>query len=121
LGGRGDCLSRSKIRTPNPPLSLEEKMLHEVMNVNCNREENWFSAICDVSVSHPCPPGSSGQLTEFDKAIKRYIDKKEKKIFLIYREVQIGAVAKSYMMKGFQIKDEMRKYLVMYEEAVGHI
>jgi hypothetical protein len=30
----------------------------------------------------------------------------------------MGAVAKSNMMKGFLIYEEMRKYLVMYEEAV---
>ncbi len=40
-----------------------------------------------------------------------YTDKKEKKIFLIYREIQMGAVAKSYMRKGFPIYEEMRKYL----------
>jgi hypothetical protein len=45
------------------------------------REENWFSAVCDVRVSHPCPPGSSGQWTEFDRAIKRYADKKRKENF----------------------------------------
>ncbi len=48
-------------------------------------------------------------------------DKKEKKIFLIYKEIQIGSVAKSYMRKGFLIYEEMRKYLVIYEEAVRHI
>jgi hypothetical protein len=31
------------------------------------------------------------------------------------------AVAKSYMRKGFLIYEEMRKYLVIYEEAVSHI
>jgi hypothetical protein len=48
-----------------------------------------------------------------------YTDKKEKKIFLIYKEIQKGAVAKSYicMRKGFLIYEEMRKYLVIYEEA----
>jgi hypothetical protein len=30
-------------------------------------------------------------------------DKKENKIFLIYKEIQSGAVAKSYMRKGFLI------------------
>jgi hypothetical protein len=30
-------------------------------------------------------------------------DKKENKIFLIYREIHSGAVAKSYMRKGFLI------------------
>ncbi len=33
----------------------------------------------------------------------------------------MGAVAKSYMRKGFLIYVEMRKYLVIYEEAVSHI
>jgi hypothetical protein len=39
-----------------------------------------------------------------------YIDKKENLIFLIYKEIQIGAVAKSYMRKGFLIDEEMPKY-----------
>jgi hypothetical protein len=30
-----------------------------------------------------------------------YTDKKEKKIFLIYREIQMGLGPKSYMRKGF--------------------
>jgi hypothetical protein len=30
-------------------------------------------------------------------------DKKENKVFLIYKEFQMGSVAKSYMMKGFLI------------------
>jgi hypothetical protein len=33
-------------------------------------------------------------------------DKKEDKVFLKYKEIQMGAVAKSYMKKGFR----MRKY-----------
>jgi len=48
-------------------------------------------------------------------------DKKEKQIFLIYKEIQSGAVAKSYMRKGFLIYEEMRKYFPIYEEAVSHI
>ncbi len=51
----------------------------------------------------------------------QYTDKKEKKIFLKYKEIQNGAVAKSYTTKGFLIYEEMRKYFVMYEEAVSHI
>jgi hypothetical protein len=50
-----------------------------------------------------------------------YTDKKENKIFLVYREIQSGAVAKSYMRKGFLIYGEMRKYFPIYEEAVSHI
>jgi hypothetical protein len=47
-----------------------------------------------------------------------HTDKKENKIFLIYKEILIEAVAKSYMWKGFQIYEEMRKYLVTYEVLV---
>ncbi len=36
-------------------------------------------------------------------------------IFLIYKESQSGAVAKSYMRKGFLIYEEMRKYFPKYE------
>ncbi len=43
------------------------------------------------------------------------------RIHHIYKEIQIGAVAKSYMRKGFLIYEEMRKYLIIYEEAVSHI
>jgi hypothetical protein len=50
-----------------------------------------------------------------------YTDKKENQIFLIYREIQSGAVARSYMRKGFLIYEEMRKYFPIYEEAVSHI
>jgi hypothetical protein len=53
-------------------------------------------------------------------------DKKENKIFLIYKEIQSGAVAKSYMRKGFLIYEEMRKYssymrrpLVIYDFATA--
>jgi hypothetical protein len=35
---------------------------------------------------------------------------KRKSNFLIYKEIQSGAVAKSYMRKGFLIYEEMRKY-----------
>jgi hypothetical protein len=50
-----------------------------------------------------------------------YTDKKLNQIFLIYKEIQSGAVAKSYMRKGFLICEEMHKNLTIYEEAVSHI
>ncbi len=54
--------------------------------------------------------------------IRACTDKKEKKIFLIYKEIQMGSVAKSHMRKGFLIYEEMRKYLTIYEEeAVSHL
>ncbi len=50
-------------------------------------------------------------------------DKKEKKIFLIYMEIQSGAVAKSYMYMsmGFLIYEEMCKYFPICEEAVSQL
>ncbi len=39
-----------------------------------------------------------------------HADKKENKTFLIYREIQIGSGAKSYMRKCFLIHEEMHKY-----------
>jgi hypothetical protein len=47
--------------------------------------------------------------------------KNESQIFLISKEIQSGAVAKSYVRKGFLIYEEMRKYFPIYEEAVSHI
>ncbi len=48
-----------------------------------------------------------------------YTDKKENQIFLIYKEIQSGAVAKSYMRKGFLIYEEMRKYFPIYVDCGG--
>jgi hypothetical protein len=49
--------------------------------------------------------------------------KKERKFssYITYKEIHLGAVAKSYMRKGFLIYDEMYKYFVIYEEAGSHI
>ncbi len=50
-----------------------------------------------------------------------FTDKKEEINVLIYKEIQNGSGAKSYMRKGFLIYKKMRKYLTIYEEAVSHI
>ncbi len=50
-----------------------------------------------------------------------YTYKKEKKIFLIYKKILMGSVAKSYMRKDVLIYEGMRKYLTTYEVAVIHI
>jgi hypothetical protein len=42
--------------------------------------------------------------------VRKYTDKKENQIFLIYKEIQNGAVAKSYMTNG----------LLIYEEIFAH-
>ncbi len=49
-------------------------------------------------------------------------DKKEKKFFLIQNIIKFRmdrVQTKSYMRKSFIIYEEMRKYLVLYEEAVS--
>ncbi len=53
------------------------------------------------------------------QSVARYTDKKV--IFLIYKEILNGAVAKSYIRKGFLMYEEMRKYLTIYEEGVSYI
>jgi hypothetical protein len=42
-------------------------------------------------------------------------------MFLIYKEIQIGSGAKSYMRYGFPMYEEMHKFFTIYEEAVSHI
>ncbi len=54
------------------------------------------------------------------KKVRWHTDKEENQIFLIFKEIQSGAVTKSYMRKGFLIYEEMRKYSTIYEEAVSH-
>jgi hypothetical protein len=39
-----------------------------------------------------------------------HTDKKENKIVIIYKEIQMGSGAKSYMRKGILIYEEMHKY-----------
>jgi hypothetical protein len=43
-----------------------------------------------------------------------YTDKKENKIFLIYKEIQNGAVAKSYMTNGLIICGEIFAHFLIY-------
>jgi hypothetical protein len=76
------------------------------------------NSICHFTSSQNTNKAVKSQFATFE-----HTDKKENKIFLIYKEIQKGAVAKSYMRKGFLIYEKMRKYLVIdeIEEAVSHI
>jgi hypothetical protein len=38
----------------------------------------------------------------------------------MYKEIQSGAVAKTYMRQGFLIYEELLKYFPIYEEAASH-
>jgi hypothetical protein len=48
-------------------------------------------------------------------------DKKENKIFLKYKEIQSGAVAKSYMTNGLPIFTEIFAHVLTYLEALPQI
>jgi hypothetical protein len=51
------------------------------------------------------------QVTRALKIFTSCTDKKENEIFLIYQEIQMGSVAKSYIWNGFRIYEEkMRKH-----------
>jgi hypothetical protein len=50
-----------------------------------------------------------------------YTVKKENQIFLIYKEIQNGAVAKSYMTSGLLICGEIFAHFLIYWEALTHI
>ncbi len=52
---------------------------------------------------------------------KCYIDKKENQIFLIYKEIQIGAVAKSYLTNGLLIYGKIFAHFLIYYEVLPHI
>ena len=43
-----------------------------------------------------------------------YTDKSENKIFLIYKEIQNGAVAKTYMTNGLIIYGEIFSHFLIY-------
>jgi hypothetical protein len=44
----------------------------------------------------------------------RHTDKKENQIFLIYKQIQSGAVAKSYMTKGLLIYGDIFAHFLIY-------
>jgi hypothetical protein len=45
---------------------------------------------------------------------EKYTDKKENQIFPIYKEIQSGAVAKSYMTNGLLIYGEIFAHFLIY-------
>jgi hypothetical protein len=49
------------------------------------------------------------------------LKKKKINFFPKYKEIHSGAVAKSYMSKGFPIYQEMGKYFPIYKEAVSYM
>ena len=68
-----------------------------------NHAQKLVSVTCLIRAQAP-----SSSLCPF------YTDKKEKKIFLIYEEIQNGAVAKSYMTNDLLIYGEIFAHFLMY-------
>ena len=64
-----------------------------------------FVVVCAEAI----PPEDRLRILDKLRQGDRYTDKKENQIFLIYKKIQSGAVAKSYMWKGFLNYEEMRK------------
>jgi hypothetical protein len=64
-----------------------------------------------VSAAHGCVARQKQTIVREENIIpqgffylnRKHTDKKENKIFLIYKEIQSGALAKSYIRKGFLI------------------
>jgi hypothetical protein len=48
-------------------------------------------------------------------------EKKENKIFLIYKKIQKGAVEKSNMTNGLLVHDKIFPHFLIYQEAFLHI
>jgi hypothetical protein len=94
------------------------------LNTNCSRDMQSLDP--DLVIPNPRPSSLQAPIDRFlnDKkpstSAAIYTDKKEKKIFLIYKDIQKGSVAKSYMRKCFLIYEEVRKYLTICEEVVSH-
>ncbi len=66
--------------------------------------------VCKDRIPIPVVLNTCVLLQENDSGLSSYTDKKENKIFLIYKEIQNGVVAKSYMTNGLLIQF-MGKYL----------
>ncbi len=86
--------------------------------VLCGFNSQQGPSLCSLSASTPCctvfnsttSMSTYATVDAFLTSLYLRTDKKENQIFLIYKEIQSGAVAKSYMWKGFLIYEEMRKY-----------
>jgi hypothetical protein len=84
-----------------------------------------FSVLCTFSkilVRATAAAAAAGitRSSQMSSSLPGHTDKKNQ-IFLIYKEIKSGTVAKSCMRKGFLIYEELRKYFIIYEEAASQI
>ncbi len=69
----------------------------------------------NTPVCHGSKESTLGSQFNWSNNTVYFTDKTENKIFLIYKEIQSGAVAKSYMKNGFLIYEEVS---VPFSEAL---
>ncbi len=55
------------------------------------------------------------------ESVRQEVSALKTKFSSLYKEIQMGSGATSYMRKVFLIYEEMHKYLTTYEEAVSHM
>jgi hypothetical protein len=60
-------------------------------------------------------------MSSFHSVLRLYTDKKEKKIFLVYTEIQKKSVAKPYMTNGLLIYGSLFSHFLIYSEALPHL
>ncbi len=85
--------------------------------------------LCDITTYRPTGNFSSSTLFAY---IRDYVElfrrtlyictliKKKTKFSIIYKEIQMGSGAKSFMRKGFLLYEEMLKFFLINREAVSH-
>jgi hypothetical protein len=83
----------------------------KILSVALRSQKIWGESHTENNISFLGLKGSLSYVCKLCTLIK-----KVNQIFLIYKEIQSGAAAKSYMRKGFLIYEEMRKYFPIYEE-----
>ncbi len=113
LAGRGESgnvfhSGKSIATSPSPP-PLTSFRCYEVL-IYIVLIESWYMQSYTVQEN-----------LEQCRSYGRWTDKKENQAFLIYQEIQNGAVAKSYMTNGLLIYGEIFTHFLIYEEALPHI
>ncbi len=99
----------SELETGIERMELERQMSHDTLDLLMEKVRRVF--VCTLYM-HCVQRQYEG--------VSR-TDKKDKEIFIIYKEIQMGLVTKSLLRKGFLKYEEMRKYLTIFEEAVSHL
>ncbi len=93
---------------------LRDQIDHTIKNIFCIAYGTTSQLLCSMRKisaykQFSLPAANTVFMTKSSEPCCALI-KKENKIFLIYKEIQMGSGEKSYMRKGFLIYEEIRKY-----------